>query len=262
MTNSTPPAELARCYRSGEELYFRIGKAQDLDAIVAVLSEQIPASDRYFNVVSEEWQVNERYTSILENLFVNFPVVLRGQSGAYVPLGNSPHNMVRRYAKAQSTARARAQMPTGDEKPPFKWMSLLGYIGIALVCLALWPWLAEGNNDLLRLNGVNQAESSESVNTQGATDPETIAQPILAATPTQVNIRAVSVTVAQTANLRAGPGTNYEIRGLLEVGATINIVGQAVAAESFPWYQLDNGLWIYSPLINETNQELPQVDFP
>jgi Bacterial SH3 domain len=56
------------------------------------------------------------------------------------------------------------------------------------------------------------------------------------------------------ANLRAGPGTEYDIMGNVDSGAALDIVGQNAAGD---WLQLASGLWIAASLANNTPPGLP-----
>lgn len=59
------------------------------------------------------------------------------------------------------------------------------------------------------------------------------------------------VRAGNTVNLRAGPGTNYDIAGQLEAGATALIVGQTNAPDGFVWYKLDNDAWVRSDVVSQ-----------
>jgi uncharacterized protein YraI len=57
---------------------------------------------------------------------------------------------------------------------------------------------------------------------------------------------STSGTVKRTANLRAGPGTNYAIVGQAVAGQTLTIIDQNPAGD---WYQLADGVWIAAFLV-------------
>lgn len=61
-------------------------------------------------------------------------------------------------------------------------------------------------------------------------------------------------TVIKSANLRAGPGTNYAIAGTVKAGQAVTIVGKNDAGT---WYHLDNGKWIATFLIKTTTDAPP-----
>lgn len=63
-----------------------------------------------------------------------------------------------------------------------------------------------------------------------------------AAPPTGV----VTPTVTVDANLRAGPGTEFEVIGGTVTGQTINIVGRNADGT---WFRLDNGGWVFAALV-------------
>ncbi len=58
-------------------------------------------------------------------------------------------------------------------------------------------------------------------------------------------------------NLRAGPGTNFEIVGRVPAGGTVTIVG---ANEAGTWLQLDDGRWIAEFLVEPVATDNPGTD--
>jgi uncharacterized protein YraI len=76
---------------------------------------------------------------------------------------------------------------------------------------------------------------------QGVT-PTEAATPEAPAAPTTV----VTPTVTTDANLRAGPGTGFEVLGGTITGQAINIVGRNADST---WFRLDNGGWVFATLV-------------
>ncbi|MCS6828738.1 MAG: SH3 domain-containing protein [Caldilinea sp.] len=72
-------------------------------------------------------------------------------------------------------------------------------------------------------------------------------------TPTPAGVEAV---VLDTANLRAGPGTEFERVGSVRAGDTLRLVGRLADGS---WYQLENGAWIAAFLVEAPVAELPVV---
>lgn len=68
---------------------------------------------------------------------------------------------------------------------------------------------------------------------------------------------AANATVNQTANLRAGPSTDYAIVGSANAGEALKVVGVNTAGD---WYLLEDGKWIAAFLIDGAPDELPLVD--
>jgi cytoskeleton protein RodZ len=66
-------------------------------------------------------------------------------------------------------------------------------------------------------------------------------------------------TVNTGANLRAGPGTDYPILAGLGVGQQITITGINADAT---WYQLSDGSWVFSQLVDNPPANLPVVEAP
>lgn len=56
----------------------------------------------------------------------------------------------------------------------------------------------------------------------------------------------VTPTVTVDANLRAGPGTEFDVIGGTVTGQTINIVGRNADGT---WFRLDNGGWVFAALV-------------
>ncbi|MCD4685286.1 MAG: hypothetical protein K8S97_05060, partial [Anaerolineae bacterium] len=57
-----------------------------------------------------------------------------------------------------------------------------------------------------------------------------------------------TVSTGGALNLRAGPGTNYEVQGTLTGMA--NVVGQATGTDGYIWYQLESGVWARSDVVS------------
>lgn len=52
-------------------------------------------------------------------------------------------------------------------------------------------------------------------------------------------------------NQRRGPGTGFEIAGVLEDGAAANAVAQAVGIDGLTWWQLEGGGWVREDVVSE-----------
>jgi hypothetical protein len=75
--------------------------------------------------------------------------------------------------------------------------------------------------------------------------------------PTPTPTPAVVETVAlDAANLRAGPGTEFERVGSVRSGETLRLIGQLADGS---WYQLENGAWIAAFLVEPPATELPVI---
>jgi uncharacterized protein YgiM (DUF1202 family) len=61
-----------------------------------------------------------------------------------------------------------------------------------------------------------------------------------------VDVTGAAVCVAVTdgnVNLRRGPGTSFEIAGVVGGGLEYTVTGQAINQSGFTWYQFENNLW-------------------
>jgi uncharacterized protein YraI len=83
--------------------------------------------------------------------------------------------------------------------------------------------------------------------------PTEMPTPVPSPTPTTVSIPAARV-VADTANLRSGPGTNYPAVGEIPQGDTLNITGRDT---STTWWQVvtadGQAAWVNSELVEVSN---------
>ena len=50
-------------------------------------------------------------------------------------------------------------------------------------------------------------------------------------------------------NLRAGPGTGYDVAGSLALDETVEATGWAQDAEGFTWWQLAGGSWVRADVV-------------
>jgi uncharacterized protein YgiM (DUF1202 family) len=72
--------------------------------------------------------------------------------------------------------------------------------------------------------------------------------PTLEITPTNEITVTQTVTVASIGNVRAGPGTDFDIVGTVDANASVQVVGQDDSGE---WFLLDDGTWIFGGLLVE-----------
>jgi hypothetical protein len=63
-------------------------------------------------------------------------------------------------------------------------------------------------------------------------------------------------TAKQVANIRAGPGTTYEVIDTVDVSHMLLVTGRNEAGD---WYQLGNGKWIAAFLVDAPPDNLPIV---
>ena len=63
-----------------------------------------------------------------------------------------------------------------------------------------------------------------------------------------------TVTTPQSANLRSGPGTDYDVAGTLQLGAVITIRGQTTDAQGYIWLNLSSGNWVRSDVVGAPPQ--------
>lgn len=81
----------------------------------------------------------------------------------------------------------------------------------------------------------------------------------VAATPTRTPVPSNKPTAADNANLRAGPGTNFDIVGNVAVGEPLDITGKSPAGD---WYRLKQNKWIAAFLVNGAPGGVPIVQAP
>lgn len=65
---------------------------------------------------------------------------------------------------------------------------------------------------------------------------------------------AAAASAAVDANLRGGPGTNFDLVGSVTAGANLTLVGRNEAGD---WFKLDSGAWIFGELVNNAPADLP-----
>lgn len=88
--------------------------------------------------------------------------------------------------------------------------------------------------------------------------------PVPPATDTPVPLPTSTPTpdlpvVASEANLRSGPGTDYDVVGQAAAGQALDLVGRNAAGD---WYQLANGAWIAAFLVTGTVGDVAVVAAP
>ena len=83
-------------------------------------------------------------------------------------------------------------------------------------------------------------------------EPTPTEEPTAVPTPTPVPIR--SHINVPTANLRSGPGVEYERIGVLEENTNVQLVSQT---RDRLWLKLESGAWIFAELVDEIPSGLP-----
>ncbi|MCA9886283.1 MAG: hypothetical protein KC708_25095 [Anaerolineae bacterium] len=73
-----------------------------------------------------------------------------------------------------------------------------------------------------------------------------------------------SVVAHNNVNLRNGPGTNYNRAGIFTGGESRFVVGQAVGADGFVWWQMEDSLWVRSDIVRVDGacEDVPTVAAP
>ena len=102
--------------------------------------------------------------------------------------------------------------------------------------------------------------TAEITETVAATPTETAAiTPTVAATlaPEINGVPLINTTIAVTANLRSGPGTNFDIVAQGDPGQPVQI---AAISEDGQWYLLATGAWIANFLLTEQPTNAPTVN--
>lgn len=59
------------------------------------------------------------------------------------------------------------------------------------------------------------------------------------------------VTTNQAINLRAGPGTNFDLAGQITADDILSVDGQFLAPDGFVWWRLTTENWVRSDLVDE-----------
>jgi hypothetical protein len=91
------------------------------------------------------------------------------------------------------------------------------------------------------------------VNPDDEDEPTASLLPTVTPTP----VAAIGATAVTTSNLRAGPGTTFEIVGSAQPGQRLSVAGQNGAGD---WYRLASGQWIAAFLVDNPPASLPVVE--
>jgi hypothetical protein len=72
------------------------------------------------------------------------------------------------------------------------------------------------------------------------------------------------ITSGGTVNLRQGAGTNFAVAGSLSAGTAVTATGQAQGSDGFVWWNLADGSWVRSDVVNEAGDcaALPVAESP
>lgn len=80
--------------------------------------------------------------------------------------------------------------------------------------------------------------------------------------PPTPDANACLISTQRNTNLRAGPGTSFDIANTLSAGDAVNANGQAVGADGFIWWQLAISAWARSDVVSASDNcaNLPEVE--
>jgi len=109
------------------------------------------------------------------------------------------------------------------------------------------------------LDSVIQAEPQEQSIPEDATAPEEQAAPEISSD------ECVLSSGSESLNLRTGPGTEFDLAGVLSANTSVIATGRGSDANNFIWYQLETGDWIRSDTIEisgEACENLPPGQLP
>ncbi len=67
--------------------------------------------------------------------------------------------------------------------------------------------------------------------------------------PVRVEVDTCTMIANGNANLRSGPGTNFDFDGTTSTGAELTAIGQNVPNDKFTWWRLDSGAWVREDLV-------------
>lgn len=122
------------------------------------------------------------------------------------------------------------------------------------------------HNALLQVNLPPANLSAEAPTLRPTQSDDTASQPVATNTPVEVNIKKVTETptvttvstgiVNNNANLRAGPGTAFDIIGSVEAKQSVVIVGSNSTQD---WFQLADGAWIAAFLVTDLSMPIPTL---
>ncbi len=80
---------------------------------------------------------------------------------------------------------------------------------------------------------------------------------VVTTTPPITQTQAVTATINADANLRSGPGTEFDVVTGAAFGTVVTVVGRTEASD---WYLLSDGNWVFATLLNGTFTDVPVVD--
>lgn len=152
--------------------------------------------------------------------------------------------MVRQWPKFHPFSVRRAYM---------KKLGCLFLTGVMVLMIFIGVWSQQSGEKLTLAALIPTVTTTPEALTLRAS-PE---QALEVALPSPTAQLLPATTVNDSANLRSGPGTNFQVVDSATAGETVKIVARNDAGE---WYQLENGYWIAAFLVNNAPQELAVVE--
>lgn len=148
-----------------------------------------------------------------------------------------------------------------------RWLPLVSVIGVffymafSILPLGTTPPTANAQSDLAARVAELEAQVADLTARIAALEDAINPQPAPASpsNPPAQSAAPAGPTASSNANLRTGPGTDYDIAGSVRQGQQLTIEGCNQACD---WYLLESGEWIAAFLVENAPTDVPRVDAP
>ncbi len=183
-------------------------------------------------------------------------MMVEDQEGQKVPLFASPEKVEQRILE-ETGVEVRVPIVVLDGNMPVALNESSEVVARVNPDTKQWEIMGQENEGLEVEVKPTQETSGSTVEPTAEPVIEPTTEPTPEASPTPSTPQG---TAKNNANLRGGPGTNYDVVGGVKKGSSYEIIG-VVATGGYNWYELDNGGWVRGDMLAEVanRNQIPTV---
>ena len=272
---SIPKVPLGRCEFRDGAYFISIGKTTYFNEALNELKRRVPSSARSYDVASHTWRIQSAYAPVLGEIFSNFspassqpstPVMGTASPSYSGAAPDRPASGAGSYYAASSTpslgSQAKRYGGAATRPPKNEYAPLIALLVIVGILIAGFSVLNRSTPAARSQQALPQLRESPGGTATSAPTKVLGSLPSAPSVATPQDASPVwSTTALSNANIRRGPGVNYEIVSGVTAGTRLRLDGYNDES-GVRWYHIFNKGWIYSSLVTSQTNDLPYLPAP